>query len=748
MSALPGPSETEPLDNRLDAGLAAAFGPDSGPPIPAGAPVVQALGASLPDVPASVPARYQLHGELARGGMGCVLKGRDVDLGRDIAVKVLLETHAGRTELVQRFVEEARIAGQLQHPSIVPVYDLGAPSSARPYFTMKLVKGHTLAALLHERRGPEEEQPRFVAIFEQVCQALAYAHDRRVTHRDIKPANIMVGAFGEVQVMDWGLAKVLLPHPPTPSPKAGEGEQDAPAPPSPVLGEGGWGGEGRHTQAGSVLGTPAYMAPEQARGDIDLVDERADVFGLGAILCEVLTGKPPFTGKNEEAMRQAKSADLGEALARLDGCGADAELIALAKRCLAAEPQQRPSNAGEVVRAVTAYQSSVASRLKEAEMERAQAQVKAQEERKRRRLAVGLAAAVLALVVVGASGALLVQRQQARRQAEQARHEAERDQAVTAALDKAVSLQQQARWAEARAVLEQAQERLGEEGAPERKQQVAQALANLKLVGELDTIRLESVAMVDERMDAAGADRKYAAAFRAAGLATPGETPEVVAERVKRSTIYPVLVASLDDWALSAQDRARRAWALEVARRADPEDWRNRLRDAVEKGDRKALQKLAGDLAGQAPAIVVLLADALLRVGAGSEAVAVLRRGQQWHPGDFWLNYHLATAWRNSTRPAGRKRCVPTSPPWRCGRPTPAYGTTLGSPCADRAGWRRHWRPFAGPSPSIRSSPWRTSNSPAFWANRTNCPRPSPPAARPSPSSRRPPRPTSPWASF
>src|ERR1041384_7614439 len=152
--------------------------------------------------------RYQLQGEIARGGMGAVLRGRDVDLGRNLAVKVLLEKYVDRPEVARRFLEEAQIGGQLQHPGVVPVYDIGHFGD-RPFFTMKLVKGHTLAALLSERAEPSADRPRFLGIALQVSQAVAYAHAKGVIHRDLKPANIMVGAFGEVQVMDWGLAKVL-----------------------------------------------------------------------------------------------------------------------------------------------------------------------------------------------------------------------------------------------------------------------------------------------------------------------------------------------------------------------------------------------------------------------------------------------------------------------------------------------------------------------------------------------------------
>ena len=199
----------------LDAGLACAFGPDSGPPLPAAGSVVQALGTApvqlrTPDtepadpalrphtdaVPPEAPAGLQLQGEIARGGMGAVLKGRDTDLGRDVAVKVLLETHQGRTELVQRFMEEAQIAGQLQHPGVVPVYEMGQLPDKRPYFTMKLVKGQTLAALLKQRASLLDDLPSYLTIFDQVCQTLAYAHARGVLHRDLKPSNVMVGSFG------------------------------------------------------------------------------------------------------------------------------------------------------------------------------------------------------------------------------------------------------------------------------------------------------------------------------------------------------------------------------------------------------------------------------------------------------------------------------------------------------------------------------------------------------------------------
>jgi serine/threonine-protein kinase len=508
----------------------------------------------------------QLLGEVARGGMGAILKGRDTDLGRDLAVKVLLETHQGKTELVQRFVEEAQISGQLQHPGIVPVYELGQLPDRRPYFTMKLVKGQTLARLLDERSdkrpacreekdttsGPlvATDLPQLLKVFEQVCQTLAYAHARGVIHRDLKPANVMVGAFGQVQVMDWGLAKVL-PEDGTAGERRTQQRQEVSIIRTQRSAGASTPGVGTHTQAGSVLGTPAYMAPEQARGEVELVDERADVFGLGAILCEVLTGRPPFTGKGAEAQRKAQAAKLDDAYARLDGCGADAELVALAKGCLAAEPWDRPRHAGAVAAAVTAYQQSVAERLRQAELERAAAEARAAEEkntrrmaearaaaeRKRRRATLALAATVLVVVLAGGAAAAWWW---------QERTGMARD--VEAALADADTHQQKGRWPEVRAALERAEGRLGAGGPLALRERVRQARRDAEMVAELDQIRLKQAELKESNFDFAGAEPRYAAAFARYGIAAAEVPAAAVAARLRAAPIRDALLAALDNW--------------------------------------------------------------------------------------------------------------------------------------------------------------------------------------------------------
>ncbi|HEY2635779.1 MAG TPA: serine/threonine-protein kinase, partial [Solirubrobacteraceae bacterium] len=363
-----------------------------------GLDVVRPNSTEMP-APGDRPDRLLLLGEIARGGMGAVLRGRDADLGRDVAVKLLLERHEGSPELVRRFVEEAQIAGQLQHPGIVPVYELGALADRRPYFAMKLVKGRTLATLLAERESPADDRPRFLAVFEQVCQTVGYAHSRGVIHRDLKPSNIMVGAFGEVQVMDWGLAKVLREGGASDDATAGRIVEET------MIQTSRSEADGDYSQAGSVLGTPSYMAPEQAVGDVGVVDRRADVFGLGSILCEILTGEPAFAGRSSvEILQRARRGDTADALARLDACGADPQMIDLVRDCLAAVPEDRPRDAGVIAARLNGYLAGVQERLHAARVAGAEERARAESERAKRRLAVALACSLVTTVLLVGGG--------------------------------------------------------------------------------------------------------------------------------------------------------------------------------------------------------------------------------------------------------------------------------------------------------------------------------------------------------
>jgi PAS domain S-box-containing protein len=302
--------------------------------------------------------RYQIDREHKRGAMGVIYKGFDTHLGREVALKFLLDEHRGHAELRDRFLQEARITARLQHAGVVPVYDLHRMAENGLFFTMMFVHGASLKDLLKKRATPSSDLPRFLTVFEKICQTMAYAHAQEVIHRDLKPSNFIVGDFGVVRVMDWGLAKLLVERRVAggAAETSGDGEP-ATAALAPVPRPGG-ASPSRGT-LGGAMGTLAYMAPEQARGESALVDKRADVFGLGAVLCEILTGHPPYDGHTfDELYRMAMRVELGPALARLDRCLADPSLVLLAKHCLSENPEDRPHDAGEVAGIMTAQLES------------------------------------------------------------------------------------------------------------------------------------------------------------------------------------------------------------------------------------------------------------------------------------------------------------------------------------------------------------------------------------------------------
>jgi serine/threonine-protein kinase len=245
-----------------------------------------------PVTPMELPSgRFHDEGEIAQGGASAVHRIFDKTLLRRCAMKVMATELQPYPEDRQRFIEEAQITGQLDHPNVVPIYELSLNSSGVPYFTMKLVEGQTLDAMLAARQG-EVRQLDWVApfldILVKVCDAIAFAHSRGVIHRDLKPANIMVGDFGQLYVMDWGIARLVVGH----HEVAVGRDHDRQS----------------LDKEGIVLGTPAYMPPEQALGHHDTTDERSDIFSLGATLYEILTGQPPYAdakGRDQLTAAQA-----------------------------------------------------------------------------------------------------------------------------------------------------------------------------------------------------------------------------------------------------------------------------------------------------------------------------------------------------------------------------------------------------------------------------------------------------------
>jgi len=334
--------------------------------------------------------RYRLEGQLAEGGMGVILRVWDEDLRRPLAMKVVLDddtppatpsapAHTARSQRVGRFLEEALVTAQLDHPGIVPVHELGLDAEGRLYFVMKLVKGEDLKAVFARVHAGEAgwTVTRVLGMLLRACEAMAYAHSKRVIHRDLKPANVMVGRYGEVYIMDWGLARVLdrpdgkdirVRAPAaaqTLSLRSGRHEPGTETGDSPLI-----------TMDGDIVGTPQYMPPEQARGDVERLGPTADVYSLGAMLYHLVSGWMPYVVPGAYA---SPHAILGRVQAGPPrplheiAPQAPAELVAICERAMAREPQDRYADMTAFAddlraylerRVVTAYETGAVAELR------------------------------------------------------------------------------------------------------------------------------------------------------------------------------------------------------------------------------------------------------------------------------------------------------------------------------------------------------------------------------------------------
>ncbi len=315
---------------------------------------------ALPSSPEAASFRFEDLGLIGLGGMGEVRRVRDPGLGRTLALKVVRRELQNRADVIDRFVEEAQATSQLSHPGIVPVHELGQLPDGRFYFTMKEVRGRSLGRVIGEVHQASTDGAwgsangwsfrRLVEAFRRVCEAVAYAHERGVIHRDLKPENVMVGEHGEVLVMDWGLARIQG--------KSSSGDVDAVVTQRSLA--------GHQTRMGQVAGTPIYMAPEQAGGRVDLLDATTDVYALGCLLYEILSGRPPYSGRTGrevlDKVRAGPPPPPGPLEPWPPGPPLPEALLVACERAMARQQRMRFAHAGELAAAIGDWLEGAASR--------------------------------------------------------------------------------------------------------------------------------------------------------------------------------------------------------------------------------------------------------------------------------------------------------------------------------------------------------------------------------------------------
>jgi serine/threonine-protein kinase len=544
---------------------------------------------------------YELLAEIGRGGMGVVYRARQKSLNRLVAVKRL---RGGRpAEETQRFRNEAPTAAELDHVQIVPVYEVGE-HDGQLYFSMKLFEGGSLAEHLDRYVADPRAVARLVA---EVARAVHHAHQRGVLHRDLKPSNILLDAEGRPHVTDFGLAKRVTT-------------------------------EDSLTLSGQLVGTPSYMAPEQAGGKRETLTTAADVYGLGAILYALLVGRPPFRGETVlDTLQQVREKDPQRPRSLNPRVPRDLETICL--KCLRKEPAQRYGSAQELADDLEHFLNGEPI---QARPMRRLARLARWGRRQRAAVAAAVLVGLIASVLAGANLLWWAQKR------------AEAEQAVAGYLQQAEVLQEQGRWDEAGQVLARAEERLAGGEPASLLHQVRRLRADADWVAELEEAQLSAASAGLEQMD-----RAYEEAFTRRGLDLRALDPAEAAARIRNSAIRARLVEALDLWAYFKEKlRAGSGEGLRaVAGRADDDPWRARLRQLVGRKDRRGLEQLAGEdgvLAQPSPNLV-LLSTALVDSGRQAAAERLLRRAQHLYPGDLWINVQLGYLLSSrGIRPASR----------------------------------------------------------------------------------------------
>ncbi len=616
----------------------------------------QALSSTVVDAPFPEIPGYQVETVLGTGGMGVVFKTRHLQLNRIVALKMtLLGSYAGTKER-ERFQREAESVAALRHPNVVQIHDIGE-SQGKAYFTMEYVEGGSLAERLTGKPIPARDAASLVAA---LASAVHAAHTKGIVHRDLKPGNVLLTADGVPKISDFGLARRL---------------DD----------------EAGLTRTGIALGTPSYMAPEQARGKLKAVGPSADIYSLGAILYELLTGRPPFLAQSgAETVHQLLTQDPVPP-SRLNGkVPRDLETICL--KCLAKEAKLRYATAAALSEDLGRFLDGDAiSARPEGRMRRAMRAV-----RRRPTLAVGSTAAALFLVLALAGGMwLFFDRAFIHRE-------------VSNDLVQIDEHLQRYSFQEAKAAIERAQARLGSRDATALRQLLKERLRDCQLADLLEQINLNSAINVDDLAGYEQADKNYDKAFHEFGIGRFGDDHQTVASHIRGSRIHRPLLAALDRWSVVTRIPERAAWVLRVADLAEPDrtPWRTDARDPKIRQDRKALQNLMAQAE-----IPKESASLLLAVSAALKALNTLEPGPmgQWkfdqirkqdseyqipfltevqraYPDNLWANIYLGFALILGNKPDQSIRylqnVIALRPNWSVGYHF--VGIALGAPASSR----------------------------------------------------------------
>jgi serine/threonine-protein kinase len=628
------------------------------PPGSAEAACLARSGTFLPTAPAvagSIPG-YEIIRELGRGGMGVVYEARQAGLNRTVALKMILAGgHAGETELA-RFRIEAEAIARLQHPHIVQIHEVGewragGRGPPLPYFSLEYCPCGSLERKL---AGTPLPPPEAAALVERLARAMHAAHQKGVLHRDLKPANVLLAEDGTPKITDFGLAKEL----------------------DPVNPEGAWGNA--LTSTGAVLGTPSYMAPEQAQSQGQPLEPACDIYALGAILYECLTGRPPFKAATPlDTLLQVMQVDPVSPAQLNAKVPRDLETICL--KCLRKEPPKRYATAEDLANDLRCFQAG----------EPIKARPVGKTERllkwiRRRPTAAGLIVTGTLLLLMLTIGGPLVAVQLSRQAAEREHRLALRERDIGEALAQA----RQARgelldklrqpggvhdlinnpttWKHhiqsAQGALRRARDREKDAEDPVAEALLAeieslgklviQDAADRKLALALEKVRLDqATSAVGGKFDMTSLVRAYDRVFAEAGLPVAEGGGATLVEQIRQSPIREQLVATLDHWALAAWRLGKKELTgrlLALAQRADPDSWRDQARNLKLWQDRPALARLAdsfkrgrGGKPGSQPSpqLYYLLAALLSRHGVETEGF--LREGQAAYPVDFWLNFEL-----------------------------------------------------------------------------------------------------------